>query len=182
MPWLKRSAPTDSLAVSMSGAKLGDRLLVVGCSDPALIASLGSKAGLTGRACAVDAVPERVAEAARITEREGTLVETATAPGWTLPFDPDSFDLVVVRDVPPDDRTAAVPEARRVLRPGGRCMIIDTTARSGLGALLARRSNEGPYGDPESARRALEDAGFVAPRLLAERDGLLFVEGVKRNA
>ena len=28
----------------------------------------------------------------------------------------------------------------------------------------------------------LEDADFVAVRLLAERDGLSFVEGVKRNA
>ena len=99
MPWLKKGAPTDSLAVSMSGAKLGDRLLVIGCSDQALIAALGSKAGLTGRACAVDASPDRVAEAARFAEREGALVETATAPEWTLPFDADAFDLVVVRDV-----------------------------------------------------------------------------------
>jgi len=100
MPWLKKSTQTDSLAVSMSGAKLGDRLLVIGCSDPALIAALGSKAGLSGRACAVDTSLDRATEAARIAEREGALVEAAAAPGWMLPFDPDSFDLVVVRDVP----------------------------------------------------------------------------------
>jgi ubiquinone/menaquinone biosynthesis C-methylase UbiE len=182
MPWLKRSAPADPLAVSMSGAKLGDRLLVIGCGDPALIAALASKSGLTGRACAVDASPDRVAEAARIAEREGALVETTTAPGWTLPFDGDSFDLVVIRDVPANDRGNAVSESRRVLRPGGRCMIIDTTSRGGLGGLLARRSTDDRQGESDAARRALEDAEFVAVRLLAERDGLLFVEGVKRNA
>jgi len=181
MPWLKKSAPVDSLAVSMSGAKLGDRVLVIGCSDPVLIAALASKSGLTGRACAVDASSDRVAEAARIAEREGALVETTTAPGWTLPFDDDSFDLVVIRDVPASDRGIAVGESRRVLRPGGRCMIIDTTSRGGLGGLLARRSPD-DRGDSDAARRALEHAAFVAARLLAERDGLLFVEGVKRNS
>jgi len=185
MPWLKKSAPTDSLAVSMSGAKLGDRLLVIGCGDLALIAALGSKSGLTGRACAVDAAPDRVAEAARFAEREGALVETETAPDWTLPFDADSFDLVVVRDVlsamSPEERAHAVSEARRVLRPGGRCMIIDGAARSGLGGLLTRRSADERYAASGGATRALEAEGFVAVRTLAERDGLLFAEGVKKN-
>ena len=45
---------TDPLSVSMAGVKLGDRVLVVGCSDPRLIATLAVKTGLTGRACAVD--------------------------------------------------------------------------------------------------------------------------------
>ena len=185
MAWLKKSAPTDSLTVSMSGAKLGDRVLVMGCSDPALVAALGSKSGLTGRACAVDVAADRVASAARIAEREGALVETATVAGWTLPFETDAFDLVVVRDVlasmSPEERVRALTEARRVLRPGGRCMIIEPAARGGLGGLLTRRSVDEHYAASGGAVRALVAESFVAVRTLAERDGLLFVEGVKKN-
>ena len=43
--WFKTST-LDPLSVSMAGAKLGDRVLVVGCSDPRLIAALAAKAGL----------------------------------------------------------------------------------------------------------------------------------------
>ena len=96
----------------MSGAKLGDRLLVVGCSDPALIAALAIKAGLTGRACAVDTDPARSRAPPRAVEREGALVETAATPLPTLPFDADAFDVVVLRDVlggrPLDSRASLV--------------------------------------------------------------------------
>jgi ubiquinone/menaquinone biosynthesis C-methylase UbiE len=182
MAWLRKSQPVDSLAVSMSGVRLGDRLLVLGCNDTKLIAALAVKVGLTGRACAVDTDPGRVAEAGRAIEREGALVETFAAPYSRLPFDPDSFDLVVARDVLPaltaEDRTRTSQEICRVLRAGGRCLVIDTTGRSGLGALFAKQAAGEPYDVP----RALEAGGFVAARTLAEREGLVFVEGVKRNA
>ena len=80
MFWLKKAAPAEPLAVSMAGLKLGDRLLVLGCGDPALIAQLALKTGLTGRACALDEDGARASRAARIVEREGALVETLTLP------------------------------------------------------------------------------------------------------
>ena len=69
--WFK-SSTLDPLNVSMAGAKLGDRLIVVGCSDPQLIAALAGKTGLTGRAVAVDGSSQRVAEAGRISLAEGS--------------------------------------------------------------------------------------------------------------
>ena len=84
MAWLKKHT-SEPLTVAMSGIKLGDRVLIVGCSDAALIAALAIKSGLTGRACAVDSVASRVAETAQAVERNGALVETATAPLSSLP-------------------------------------------------------------------------------------------------
>jgi ubiquinone/menaquinone biosynthesis C-methylase UbiE len=182
MAWLRKSQPVDSLAVSMSGVKLGDRLLVLGCSDPKLIAALALKVGLTGRACAVDTDADRTAEAGRAIEREGALVETFTTSYSALAFDPDSFDLVVARDVLPamddENRARTSKEIGRVLRAGGRCMVIDTTGRSGLGSLFARQTAGEAYDVP----RTLGAGGFVAVRPLVERGGLAFFEGVKRNA
>jgi ubiquinone/menaquinone biosynthesis C-methylase UbiE len=181
MKWLKHSQ-RDPLAVSMSGVKLADRVLVVGCSDPQLIAALATKAGLTGRACAVDDSADRVAEAARIVEREGALVETAASEAGTLPYDAASFDLVVMRDVIGTSRDSEhahrAAEALRVLRPGGRCLVIEG-AGSGLSTLFARR---GAAVSAATVQQTLQQSGYAAVRTLAERDGLIFVEGIKRNA
>jgi SAM-dependent methyltransferase len=182
MKFLKRTDLVD-LPVAMSGAKLADRLLVIGCGDPGLIAKLALKVGLTGRACAVDDSPARMANAARIAEREGALVESAEAPGLNVPFESEAFDLVVVRNTAPSQserRARCAAEALRLLRPGGRCLIVEGSSRSGIAGLLQRDSSASGS-TSEEAGRSLTAAGFAAVRTLAERGGMTFVEGVKRN-
>ena len=49
MPWFKSATPHDPLAVTMTGVKLGDRLLVIGCGQAKLVAQLALKPGLTGQ-------------------------------------------------------------------------------------------------------------------------------------
>lgn len=185
MFWLKKPLPSEPLAVAMSGVKLGDRLLVVGCTDPVLVAQLAQKTGLTGRACAADEDARRVASAARTIEREGALVETITAPVTMLPLDAETFDIVVLRDVigalDTHRRLACVAEALRILRPGGRCVVIETAPRGGIGGLLNKRTLSAEYVSSGGAERALGAAGFRAVRRLAERSGLAFTEGAKQT-
>jgi ubiquinone/menaquinone biosynthesis C-methylase UbiE len=176
--WFRKTADADPLAVSMAGLRLGDRLLVVGCSDPKLIASLAVKTGLTGRACAIDEDRARATSAQAITEREGALVETFSAPPTMMPLDAEAFDVVVIRDVLPnlteDRRAGCMREVLRVLRGGGRCLVIDHARRGGLAGLI------GGGGAPEySAVETLQRNGLKAARVLAERDGLAFAEAVK---
>ena len=181
--WFRKAA-VDPLSVSMAGAKLGDRVLVVGCSDPRLIAALGAKAGLSGRMCAVDESPERAAEAARVALKEGVLVETFSAKPSALPFEGESFDLVVVRDVgnrEGQSRSLVVQDAWRLLRLGGRCMIIDTVARSGVSGFFGGQA-PASMESGDDVIEILKSGGFVAVRMLAERDGLRFVEAIKRNS
>ena len=141
MKWFPLRKPSgESLAVSMAGIKLGDRLLVVGCADPILIARLAVKTGLTGRAFAVDEQEKAVTAAEEIAAREGALIETAKAPWTALPLEPDSFDVAIVRDVLPhltkDARSGCISEVLRVLRPGGRCLVIDGRERTGIVAAV----------------------------------------------
>ena len=186
MKWLLLSKSSgESLAVSMAGIKLGDRLLVVGCADPILIARLAVKTGLTGRAFAVDEHEKAATAAAEIAAREGALIETATAPWAALPVDPDSFDVAIVRDVLPhltaDAQSGCIREVQRVLRPGGRCLLIDGKGRTGLVAAVRGTSAPSHYAATGGPVHALAAQGFKAARILAEREGLLFAEAIKAN-
>ena len=79
------------------------------------------------------------------------------------------------------ERTPAiVAEAERVLRPGGRCLVIETSAHTGLGGLVSRPVNA-EFLAGGGAPPLLTAVGFAAVRTLAEREGLTFTEGVKRN-
>jgi ubiquinone/menaquinone biosynthesis C-methylase UbiE len=180
--WFKPST-LDPLSVSMAGVKLGDRVLVLGCADARLIAALSLKAGLTGRTVAIDESSDVSRDAERIALREGALIEATSAPLTALPFESGAFDLVVLRDVlrrlDPGARLAVAAEAQRMLRPGGRCMVIETVAQGGLAGLFGAKGPPSTIGDDAST--ALQQTGFVAVRPLAEREGVLFVEAVKRG-
>ena len=78
-------------------------------------------------------------------------------------------------------RTAGIAaQVERVLRPGGRCLVIETAAKAGLGGLVSRSINA-EFHAGGGAAPLLTRVGFAAVRTLAEREGLTFTEGVKRN-
>lgn len=186
--FLKRQDPY-LLVTSMTGVKLGDRLLQVGCAHGGRLGAVAAKVGLSGRAVAI-APDEAAAERARKgAAAAGVLVEVEVAPATRLPLEADQFDLAVVDDtggllgtMRPDDRVASIRELARVLRPGGRVMVVGAAARGGLGALFARTAGGPPFAASGDALEALEADGFKSVRLLAEREGLVFVEGVKSSA
>ena len=179
---LFRKSAGEPLPVAMAAVKLGQRLLAVGATDPALIAQLATKAGLTGRACVVDPDPERLAAGAAAIEREGALVEAAQAAFGAWPYESESFDVVVMPRIlallDGPSRARCATDVMRVLRGGGRAIAIDPAPRKGLGALLGR----GEAGDPSyrGGAAVLQAAGFTAVRELAEAEGVVFVEGIKR--
>jgi ubiquinone/menaquinone biosynthesis C-methylase UbiE len=178
----RRSDDPYVLVERMTGVKMGDRVALIGCAHGGRLAAVAGKVGLSGRAVAIVADETSAARARKGAADAGVLVELEVAAPSALPVDAAAFDLAVVDDTAgllgtmrAEDRVAAVREAIRILRPGGRVIVIGAAPRGGLGSLFSR-AQPGPPFDPVPS---LEAEGFKMVRTLAERDGLKFVEGVK---
>ena len=173
------------LMTGMTGVKMGDQILQVGCTDGGALAAVAAKVGLSGRALAV--VPD-IATAVRVqkgAQRQGVLVDVEVGPPTTLPAGDADIDLVVLDDaarqfasLDTGAQTAIVQEAVRVLKPGGRVLVVSALPAGGLAAVLGR----GPKGPAYDATPVLEAGGCRFVRLLGEREGLRFVEGTKARA
>ena len=157
----------DPLQVSMTGVRMGERFLQIGCKDKALLAGLAAKVGLSGTSAVAIYNPGEAARAQAIGRKIGALIEAKDANGaW--PFDAGGFDMVVVDDTDGafwahPDPGAILQNALRSLRPGGRIEIVTPVSAREDADFIAR----------------LSAAGFKPVRILAERDGLRFVEGLR---
>jgi ubiquinone/menaquinone biosynthesis C-methylase UbiE len=178
-----------ALAIAMTGVNLGDRLLHVGCTDASLMGAIGSKAGLSGRVCAIVPDDAHAARARRAAEKSGFLLELETGGLDRFPFEDGAFNLIVVDNqeglvssMRPEQRVAVLQQAIRTLAARGRIVVIERAARGGLGALLGTSPSapaDPHYTSSGGAIAALEAEGFRKVRLLAERNGLSFFEGVR---
>ena len=84
-----------------------------------------------------------------------------------------------IGELAPGDRVGALQESYRVLRPAGRIHVIQRAARGGIGAIFSRGKTDSRYAAPGGPERALDAEGFRSVRVLAEREGLIFIEGLK---
>ncbi len=179
---LRRRGDPYLLVVGMSGVKLGDRVLQIGCAHGGRLGAVAAKVGLSGRAVAVVPDAASAAEATKGASKAGALVEVEVAPLSSPPADPGAFDVAIIDDTGGllashrhDERVALVRATFRALRLGGRVLVIGAVPRPGLAGLLTRRPS-GPRTDPSLLLAA---EGFNTPRVLAEREGLIYVEAIK---
>ena len=167
-----RGPAMDPLQVSMTGVRMGERFLQIGCNDRALLGGLAEKVGLSGTA-AVAASDDRQAKLAQsIGAKVGALIEIKNiAEGREWPFGESEFDMVVVDDTDNGFGGAAQPaeilrNALGTLRPGGRIEVV-----------TPMEHKQGTFNFLDQ----LAASGFKPVRVLAERSGLRFVEGLRPN-
>ena len=117
-----------------------ERLPDLGCGRGAVIL-MAAKLLPRGRAVGIDLwkTSDQLGNALEVTKRNAVLegvadrVDLRTGDMRALPFDDGSFDLVLsslaIHNIPDlAGRTKAIDEAVRVLRPGGRILIVDINA------------------------------------------------------
>ncbi|WP_427886709.1 methyltransferase domain-containing protein [Kribbella sp. GL6] len=144
----------------------GDRVLDIGVGPGLLAAEMAGEVGPDGRICGIDISDSMLAIArTRADVPGGPGVELEQASVDRIPYPAESFDVVVSTQVFEyvEDVAGALREVRRVLRPAGRVVLLDTDWGS-----VVWRSND----DPRMARvlTAFEDhlADPHLPRTLAD--------------
>ena len=179
MALFRKGLSPHQTALAMIGAKAGGSALVLGADDPPLAAEVALVTGLNGRTLVVDPDPEAEARVEAAGGRAGALVEFQRAPLAMLPFDADSFDVVVMPGLAArasGDRAAVVAEGFRVARPGGRVVIVAREKRPGLFGVV---STGALVLDAGIATSLLSEAGARAVRRLASQNGVAYYEGRK---
>lgn len=102
----------------------------------------------TGRTYGVESDPTLLAEARRlVAETHQPNIRIVEGDAVRLPLRDGAVDIVLSADITPDDTSLpAIAEAMRVLRPGGRLVVIGYYGRDDVAPLL----------DPETVERAID--------------------------
>ncbi len=167
---LGREATLREATLDAARVKAADNVLEVGCGTGTLTLAAKKRVGPAGEVHGLDAAPEMVAVAQRKSARAGQPITFRVGSIAALPYADDTFDVALcsfmIFHLPDDTRQTGLKEIRRVLKPGGRVLIVDALARP----------------EREALRQGLAAAGFreisaVDRRLSPLTPTLVFMQG-----
>ncbi|MBM7116760.1 bifunctional demethylmenaquinone methyltransferase/2-methoxy-6-polyprenyl-1,4-benzoquinol methylase UbiE [Archangium primigenium] len=127
-------------AVRLSQARPGDRVLDCASGTGDLALAFKRRVGEAGRVVGTDFCKEMLDSAPAKAAREGLQVEFQVADAMDLPFADDAFDVASIafgiRNV--DDPVKCLREMARVVRPGGRVVVLEFGQPTGFFGALFR--------------------------------------------
>jgi ubiquinone/menaquinone biosynthesis C-methylase UbiE len=148
-----------------SGIRPGDSVLDLGCGTGTQAVSAARRVGPGGSVVGVDISAEMVSAARRKSERAGLEISFERADAAVLPFEDATFDVVTMTTVmhmlPAERHRTCLVEAKRVLKAGGRFLVVDYSEE--LGQRSGWVSKVGMHGrfDLRELRDPLADMGFA---------------------
>jgi ubiquinone/menaquinone biosynthesis C-methylase UbiE len=112
----------------------GETVLDVGCASGTLALVAQECVGLTGRVSGINLSREMIVQARRKAARAGLSINFQLGVIEQLAFPDQSFDVVLctwmIHHVPDDLKRQGLLEIARVLKPGGRLLLVDSNLNS----------------------------------------------------
>jgi ubiquinone/menaquinone biosynthesis C-methylase UbiE len=138
---LGRAGAMREEAADLAAIRPGESVLEVGCGTGELTRRARARAGAAAVVCGIDPAAEMIAVARGKSERARLGIDYRVAAIEALPFADASFDVVLsslmMHHLPEDLKPLGLAEVRRVLKPGGRLLIVDLKRPSGRLAWLS---------------------------------------------
>jgi SAM-dependent methyltransferase len=143
----------------------GERVLDVGCGAGALAMIAKQRVGATGHVSGIDPSMGQITRARRRAERAGLYVDFQLGVIEHLTFPDHSFDVVLssamMHHLPDDLKRQGLREIARVLKPGGRLLVLDFKRQEMPSAKKAHRAHPGPWNSGIQDQPAMmREAGF----------------------
>ena len=142
----------------------GDTVLDVGCGTGTLAIAAKKRVGSMGAVFGIDASPAMVARATGKAVRARVDVTFTNAVVEALPFPDARFDAalstLMLHHLPRQVRRQCATEIRRVLKPGGRLLLVDFGRPQTRNGILKHFHRHG-HVDFADVRAMLTDAGFA---------------------
>lgn len=133
--------------IELARLELGQLVLDVGCGTGTLAIAATRHVQPAGAVHGIDASPQMIARATRKAAKAGVPAVFRIAAAEQLPFPDASYDIVLstlmLHHLPRKTRQQCVNEVRRVLKPGGRVLVVDfgRPSRRGLVAHFHRHGH-----------------------------------------
>jgi ubiquinone/menaquinone biosynthesis C-methylase UbiE len=172
------------MTIALAQIQPGDRVLEVGCGTGDVAIAACAPAGARGSVAGIDAGPEMIAVARAKAARAGVTVDFRVEPIEALTYPDASFDVVLsslmMHHLPDDLKRQGLDQIARVLRPGGRLLIVDAKRPNGhlawgLNALMLHGKLKTGIQDLPAM---LQEAGFTSIEAGATEFSMLgFVRG-----
>jgi ubiquinone/menaquinone biosynthesis C-methylase UbiE len=149
--------------LTLAGVEAGESVLDIGCGTGTLAIAAAGHVGPQGSVSGIDASTEMIARARRKAANARVRVTFELAPAERLPFSDGRFDLVLstlmLHHLPRITRQQCAREVRRVLKPGGRILVVDFGRPQARHGLLAHFHRHGHVA-VEDVQAVLTDAGL----------------------
>jgi demethylmenaquinone methyltransferase/2-methoxy-6-polyprenyl-1,4-benzoquinol methylase/phosphoethanolamine N-methyltransferase len=177
--------PTKEHRAAVKAATLqpGEKVLDVGSGTGTMAILMAKKVGAEGEVIGIDASPDMIDVSRKKAAKQGSAARFEAAAIESLPFPDATFDVatstLMLHHLPDEAQRKGLAEVRRVLRTGGRFVIVDfsSESQSFLGHLLSVLGHAHGGSTYPKLEGMLREAGFTnVEGLPVRRKGMMLVK------
>ncbi len=152
------------MVLDLAQLKPSETILDAGCGTGTLAIAAKRRVGPSGMVHGIDASPQMLARARHKAERAKATVEFQLAGVQALPYSDGLFDAVLstvmLHHLPRSARQLFADEIGRVLKPGGRALLVDFAPPASKGARAGFHLHCHGHIRPEDIAALVETAGL----------------------